>query len=194
MPERPITGITMVSQTNIDRKAAKVAAVKEQLDNSQLVFAAPLDGLSVADMYQLRQKVPKTTKVMTVKNTLMRRAIAESDWEGLGDFTTQSNIWFFVGEDVKGTVQAYEKFVVGELKKQPVKGGMMEGVVYDSEGIDTVSALPSRIELITKIAVLIKMVPTKVGRAVHAVPSKLARAVKLAVADEDGDAPAEPAQ
>lgn len=183
----------MGSQTNIDRKAAKVAAVREHLASSQMIFAANLEGLSVANVFQLKKRLPEGTTIMSVKNTLMRRAIEDSDWVGLGDFTKQSNMWFFVGEDIKNTVGEFEKFN-NELKRDAgKKGGIFEGEIYDGSGIDAIAALPTKKELIAKIALLIKLVPTKLGRSVHLVPTKLARAIKLAFADDDSESSDAPA-
>ena len=47
---------------------------------------------------------------------------------------------------------------------------------YTGKSIDTVTSLPTKLELITKIAQGIKAVPTKVGLGVKAVPNKLGRA------------------
>lgn len=155
-----------------------------------MLFATDLSGLSVKEVSDLKRRLPATSTVMTVKNTLMRRAIADSKWEAAGEFSKNSSMWFFVDEDFKGTVQTYEKFA-DELKREGIKGGVFEGERVDAKGITAIAALPSKKELITQIARSIKMVPTKVGRGVKAVPSKLARAIKLAVADEEsGDKPA----
>jgi hypothetical protein len=60
-------------------------------------------------------------------------------------------------------------------------------VAYDKAGVIAISKLPSKIELITKIAGSIKAVPTKVARVIKAPGEKTARAIKLAVATEDSD-------
>lgn len=125
--------------------------------------------------------------MMAVKNTLMRRALQETEWEPLGDFTTQSNMWVFVGEEVKATLEKYAEFTKS-LKRDDIRGAMFEGNVYDAKGVEAIASLPSKKELIAKIAISIKMVPTKVARSINAVPTKLARAVKLAVATEDSPA------
>ncbi len=52
----------------------------------------------------------------------------------------------------------------------------MDGVLYTGKGIDEITNLPTKIELITKIAQGIKAVPTKVGLGVNAVPRKFGRA------------------
>lgn len=182
--------MSMVSKTNIAAKEAKVNIIKERLAECEMIFSVPLAGLSVAEVRDLKSKLPPTTTAGTVKNTLMRRAIAESKWETAGEFTKQSSIWVFVKDDIKGSVKAYSTFAK-DLKREDINGGVLEGVAYDAEGIGAISELPSRKELIAKIASAIKMVPTKLGRSVNAVPTKVARAIKLAVADEsEGDAPA----
>lgn len=180
----------MVSPTNIAKKTAKVDTVKSRLETCQMLFAGNLSGLSVKQVAELKLSMPPTTTVMTVKNTLMRRAIADTKWEAAGEFSNYSNMWFFVNEDFKGTVNAYEQFVNGLKREDGIKGGVFEGERCDAKGIADIAALPSKKELIAQIARSIKLVPTKLGRGVKAVPSKLARAIKLSVADEEsGDAP-----
>ena len=174
----------MVSQTNIAKKAEKVEQVKALLANSEMLFSVPLDGISVSEVTKLRLSLPEGSSAAAVKNTLMRRAIAESQWETAGELTKNSSLWFFVGSDLKGTVEAYEKFAK-DFKKEEIIGGVFEGEKYDSKGITSIAALPSKKELIQKIAVALKMVPTKLGRSIKMVPTKVGRAIKLAVADEE---------
>lgn len=182
----------MASETNIAKKAEKVSAVKEKLEKCQMLFATSLSGLSVAQVYELRQKIPASTTCMTVKNSLMKRAIEESEWAHAGDFTSGSNLWFFVEEDIKGSVETFKTFSK-DLKREPIKGGVFDGELCDEKKISAIAALPSKKELMQQIAASINMVPTKLGKSIKAVPSKVGRAIKLAVANEDegGDAPAE---
>lgn len=175
----------MVSETNIALKAKKVETVKERLSKCQMIFAARSDGLTVAQISKLRNQLPPTTTVATVKNTLMRRAIADSEWELAGEFISQPSMWFFVEDDFKGTVKAFESFTK-ELKREELKGGVFEGKACSTTEIQSIAALPSKIELITKVAVALKMVPTKLGKSINSVPTKVARSIKLAVADEKG--------
>merc|ERR1712113_95449 len=89
-------------------------------------------------------------------------------------------MWFFIQEDVAGTLEKYGDYTKQENLKEshPVLGGSMQGVVYDAAGVEAVSKLPSKIELIAKIAASIKAVPTKLGRSIKSVPTKLARVIK----------------
>lgn len=184
VPKHRRARVRMGSEKSIREKSAKVDRVKALLRDAQLLFSIPLPGLSVANVFKFRHSLPQGTTAMTVKNTLMRRALADSEWLVAGDLTRQSSVWVFVKEDIKGSVNAYKE-LAKELKREGLIGGVMEGVLYDQAGINAIAALPSKIELIEKVARLVKMVPTKVALGVKAVPQKVARAIKLAVADED---------
>lgn len=176
--------VTMISETNIAKKAKKVEAAKACLEGTTMMFSTPLEGLSVSDIFKLKLDLPEGTKCATVKNTLMRRAMEGTEWEVAGDLTSQSSLWFFIRDDIKGSVKAYET-MQKELKRDDIKGGVFEGEKYDLSGIQAIAALPTKQELMQKLAIALKMVPTKIGRSINMVPTKLARAVKLAIADED---------
>lgn len=182
---------SMVSETNIAKKAAKVKTVQDTLADSMLLFAVPLKGLTVANVATLKEKMPEGTKIITVKNTLMRRAVADGPWQSATDLTNESSIWVFVKEDLKQSVKGYKEFIKELNRDAPIRGGVFEGEKYDTAGIEAVSALPSKKELITKIAISIKAVPTKIARSVKAVPTKVGRAVKLAFAEEEGGEPSD---
>ena len=64
---------------------------------------------------------------------------------------------------------------------------MIEGVLYDSKGIDAIGKLPSKKELYAKIAGGISAVPAKLAGTVKEVPQKTSRAIKLAFAPEELD-------
>lgn len=178
--------VTMVSQTNIAKKQAKVQAAKDRLTSCQMIFSTALEGLTVSDVMEMKVKLPAGSSAAVVKNTLMRRAITDSEWEVAGDLVKQSSLWFFIEEDIKGTMKVYNEFAK-EKKRDAIQGGVFEGMHQDTKGIEAIAALPSKKELLTKIAVSIKMVPTKLARSVNEVPTKVARAIKLAIADEEKD-------
>eukprot|EP00976_Prorocentrum_cordatum_P085106 1185930-Prorocentrum_minimum.AAC.2 len=54
----------------------------------------------------------------------------------------------------------------------------MDGTVYQASDVTKLETLPTRLELIAKIASLIKQVPTKTALAVKAVPRKVGYAAK----------------
>lgn len=177
----------MAAPNVVETKAAIVDSVRERLSSAQMIFSVPLSGLTVSNVYKLKNDLPESSTLMTVKNTLMRRAIAESGWVVAGEIAKESSIWIFVGDDVKGSVEAYKQFAK-PLSHGDIKGGVMEGTLFDSEGVSAIAALPSKIELIATVARLINSVPTKIARSINLVPTKVARSVKLAFADGEGEA------
>jgi len=164
-------------------KEARVDTVKSLLDTSEIVFAIPATQITVAQVQGLRRSLPEGTTAAVVKNTLMKIAVEGTIYEeGVGGLLKGSNMWFFVEEDLGGTVKAFNAFTKESDKKEShaILGGVVEGDYYDSKGIVQVSKLPSKIELITQVAVAINAVPTRLARVIKEPGNKLARAIKLA--------------
>ena len=152
-------------------------------------------------MESLRRTLPPSAKLIVCKNTLVRRAAeaATADWEALGPATTQENAWVFAPEDaIAASVKAYLDFETAlhkdltkeekeaKVKRTDMSGGVLEANFLNSAALRTLKDMPTKLELLTRIAVLIKKVPTKVALAINAVPTKLGRGVS-ALADGDDD-------
>lgn len=168
--------------TTLEGKKSTVAAVKELLDTSEMVFTVPASGISVSEVQSLRRSLPEGTTVKVVKNKLMSRAIEGTDYEPVGEMLKGANMWFFIEEDIGGSVKAFKAFTkeAALQESHSILGGNIEGTNYDAKGVEAISKLPSKIELITAIAARINAVPTKVARVVKAPGMKVARAIKLA--------------
>lgn len=78
----------------------------------------------------------------------------------------------------RGTQEAWQK---------PLKAGVFAGQILDGPGVLAISKLPTKQELMQRLAVAIKSVPTRLGRGIKLVPTKLGRAVRLAFAEVDGE-------
>jgi large subunit ribosomal protein L10 len=151
-------------------------------------------------MESLRRTLPPTAKLIVCKNTLVRRAAAEAgNWEALGPATTLENAWVFAPEDaIAGSVKAYLDFEKAlhkdltkeekeaKVKRTDLSGGVLEANFLGGAALRSLSDMPTKLELLTRVAVLIKKVPTKVALAINAVPTKVGRGVS-ALADGDED-------
>jgi len=173
--------------STLEGKKEKVTKVKELLDTSQMIFTVPADSITVAESQILRRSMPEGTTISVVKNTLMNRAVEGTDYEAATSLLKGSNMWFFIEEDIGASIKAFNEFAKDAEKKEThgIVGGVMEGVEYDTKGVDAIGKLPSKEELYARIAGSIKAVPTKVARVIKAPNSKLARAIKLATAKDD---------
>jgi large subunit ribosomal protein L10 len=168
--------------TSLTGKKETVVKVKELLDTSQMVFTVPSGSMTVKQSQNLRRSMPEGTTMTVVKNKLMLRALEGSEYEAAVSLVKGPNMWFFIEDDIGATIKAFNQFCKVEQKKEshPILGGVIEGEIYDSAGVDAIGKLPSKLELYAQIAGSIKAVPTKVARVIKAPSSKLARAIKLA--------------
>jgi len=175
--------------TTREGKKETVDKVKVLLDSSEMIFSVPASGISVSQVQSLRRSLPDGTTMRVVKNTLMKRAIKGTDYEVAGEAINGANMWFFIEEDIGGTVKAFNSFVEEEveLKELNILGGTLEGTNYDAAGIQAISKLPSKKGLLATVASRIQAVPTKVARVIKAPGVQVARAIKLAGEVEEGD-------
>lgn len=173
--------------TSLDGKKARVESIKTLLDSSEMIFSVPASSLKVSEVQNLRRALPEGTTMSVIKNKLMSRACEGTEYEeAIGGLLKGANMWFFIEEDIGGTVKALDAFAktAGKKDSHNILGGVVEGTAYDPDGMRAISKLPSKLELIARIAGGIKAVPTKLARSVKATPEKLARAIKLATAEE----------
>ena len=71
---------------NLEEKKAAVAEISAQVAGAQAIVLAEYRGLEVGEMTELRKKARASGVYLRVlKNTLARRAVAESPFKGLSD-------------------------------------------------------------------------------------------------------------
>lgn len=184
--------VTMGAPAIIATKAQIVTEVQETLDNTMLMFCVRSEGVKVNQMNDIRQKLPEGTVVRCLKNTLVKRAIADYEqFPESEDLLQYSNYWFFVPEaNVRETVELWDKFVAdAKLDDNKIVGGMFEGQVLDPAGIEAVTKLPTKQELMGQTAACLKALPTKLARSLKAADAeRLARVIKEAQGQKLGRA------
>lgn len=162
-------------------KSAILDRTKVLIGQSNLVITIPIDGVSKEKVDFLRKELPKSTKATVVKNSLMRLAVKDTQFAPLGDVLRDENMFLFIAEgEAKATYDGLKKWRKEVKRTEPefdAKNAVMEGVLYDTKAIESVVNLPTKKELITKIAMGIKAVPTKIGKGIKGVPNKLGRAI-----------------
>lgn len=173
-----------------DQKKAIVSEVHENLKNSLLVFGFPVSGYTVLQITKLRRSMPAGVKVQVVKNTLVRLAARGTGFESLDPLTMGPKAWVFVPESCfQEAIKVYVTFMKDAKKQEtnPISGGAMEGEMLSETQIVALSELPTKKELIEKLARLIKGIPTKLAVSIKATPRKLARAIKLATVGDGAE-------
>ncbi len=181
-----------------ENKATVVADLKERLKEAQLIFLVDYQGLTVAEITDLRNRLrPVGASCKVTKNTFMRIAVEEdANWKPMTEFLAGSSAFVLVKDDIGGAVRAYQAFKK-DTKKTEFRGGVMQGQALNEEQVKAIADLPSKEQLIaqvagaiqsiaTKLAVGLNQVPTSVARGINEVPVSLGRAVQAIAAQEEG--------
>jgi large subunit ribosomal protein L10 len=183
-----------------ENKEAIVAGLKELLSEAQLAMVIDYQGLSVAEITNLRRRLrPLGTVCKVTKNTFMRLAVEEDDtWKPMENFLSGSSAFLLVKEDVGEAFKAYKAFQK-DTKKTEFRGGVMQGQALNEDQVKAIADLPSKEELIaqiagalnsvaTKLAVSVKEVPASLGRSINEVPASLGRCLQAIASKEEGSA------
>jgi len=138
------------------QKIERVAALKEQIESSAALLLTEYRGLTVSEITELRKSLREGgARFSVIKNTLMRRALEQTDAAGLGSLFDGPSAVAFVQEDPV----AAAKSVTAAAKKFPalvLKGGFVEGRVLSAEEAKSLADLESREVMLSKLAGLMK--------------------------------------
>ena len=135
---------------NLDDKKAVVAEVSAQVANAQTIAVAEYRGIAVGDLTTLRAKARESGVFLRVlKNTLVRRAIAGTPFEGLaGDLT--GPLIYGISTDPVAAAKVLNDFAKGN-DKIVLRAGSFAGNTLDKAGIQALASIPSRDELLAKL-------------------------------------------
>ena len=100
-----------MGRTRADKEEI-VAGLKESLKEAQLAFVINYEGLSVAEISDLRDRLrPIGGSCKITKNTLMNIAVdGDDNWQPMQQFLKESSAFLLVGEEVGAAVKAYKAF------------------------------------------------------------------------------------
>ena len=163
-----------------------VAGLKESLKEAQLAFVINYEGLSVAEISDLRDRLrPIGGSCKITKNTLMNIAVdGDDNWQPMQQFLKESSAFLLVGEEVGAAVKAYKAFQK-DTKKTELRGGVMEGEALTKQQVEALGDLPSKEQLYAQIAGSINALATKIAVGVKEVPGGMARAIQAMSEKED---------
>ena len=135
---------------NLDDKKAVVAEVSAQVANAQTIVVAEYSGIEVTHLTKLRAQARKSGVYLRVlKNTLARRAVADTPFAGLADQLTGPLIYSISADPV-----ADAKVLADFAKtndKLVLKAGSYAGKVLDKAGVQALASIPSREELLARL-------------------------------------------
>ena len=161
---------------NLEQKQAVVAEVAKQVAGAKAIVMVENRGMPVADMTQLRAKARASgVYFRVVKNTLVRRAVADTPYATLADKMV-GPLAYGMGPDPVAVAKVLSDFAKGH-DKFVITGGAMPGQVMSAKEITALATLPSREELLGKLVGTMQAPIAKFVRTLNEVPSKFVRAL-----------------
>lgn len=153
---------------NLDDKKAVVAEVAAEVARAETIVIAEYAGLTVGAMTALRRTARQNGVYLRVlKNTLARRAVAETSFAPLAEQMTGPLV-YGISADPVAAAKVLNDFAKGN-DKLVVRGGAYSGKVLDKAGVTALASVPSREELLAKLAYVMKAPVAGLARALAAV-------------------------
>jgi large subunit ribosomal protein L10 len=159
---------------NLEEKKAVVAEVSAQVAGAQAIIVAEYRGLEVGQITALRASARKSGVYLRVlKNTLVRRAVAGTPFEGLQKSMVGPLI-YGISKDPVAAAKTIHEFAKGN-DKLVIKAGAMANYVMDANGVKALATMPSREELLSKLLGTMQAPIAQFVRTLNEVPTKFVR-------------------
>ncbi len=135
---------------NLGEKKAVVAEVVAQVATAQTIVVAEYRGVEVTKLTVLRKKARESGVYLRVlKNTLVRRAVADTPFAGLG-VKMVGPLIYSISADPVAAAKVLSDFAKTN-DKLVLKAGSYAGKVLDEAGVQALASIPSRDELLARL-------------------------------------------
>ena len=143
----------MPSAKILEAKKAYVAELNTKIAGSLAGVVVAYNGISVADDTKMRKELREAgVEYMVVKNTMLRRAVAGTQYEAIAEYFKGDTAIALSAEDPAAAARILCKVADADKSKRfTVKGGFCDGQVLDAAGVKALASIPSREELLAKL-------------------------------------------
>lgn len=139
-------------------------------------------GCTVEELTNLRKTLhEKNSKFRVIKNRLAKIAAEGTPYEGLTDHFVQTRAFVYSDEDVASAAKIILKEAKSNEKIKVIAGGLVTGEtgqVLDAAGVEALSNMPSREDLISKLLFLMNAPITNFARVLNEVPASFVRVLQ----------------
>lgn len=160
-----------------EQKQTQSDELRDVFSDVSTLFVLANTGLSVNEINELRSKVRESeASYRVVKNSVVRLAVEGTAMEGLGPRLKGPNAFAFTNGDGVALAKVLRDFV----KSHPAltfRQAWLDGQVLGAEDAAKIAELPSREELLTKLAFLLQSPIRRLAVALNSPIQKLASAV-----------------
>ena len=156
----------------VELKQPVVDEIKGLLDGAQSAVIVDYRGLTVEQDTKLRKNLREAGVVYKVyKNTLIKRAVEGTEFEGLTAHLEGPTAIAISKEDATAPARILFNFTK-EAEALELKAGVVEGTYYDQDGIKVIATIPSREELLSKFLGSIQSPITNFARVIKQIAEK----------------------
>jgi len=158
---------------NRDKKVSVVEEFSDKFAKAKIAIITDYRGLSVSDFEELRISLRQCgSEIRVGKNTLMKRAVAGTTFEGLLDFFKGSTALTISYDDPVGPAKVLSEYI-GKHDQLEIKGAVFEGKLLSKEDLTALSKLPTKDVLLATLLSGMQAVPTNFVRVLNAIPQKM---------------------
>ena len=142
----------MANIQNIQAKAAQVEEVTSKIQAAQSLVVFDYRGLNAEEVTNLRSDMRKAgVEYVVLKNGIVERAAkAAGIDESFCELLKGPSAFAFGVEDAVAPAKVLKE-AIKKYKKCEIKGGLINGVVTDAAGMNTLADLPSREVLLARM-------------------------------------------
>ncbi len=159
------------------QKESIVAEVAEVAKGAHAAIGAEYRGLTVGQMTKLRVEARQAgVYVRVVKNTLARRALADTDFACMQDGLTGPLVLAFAQQDPGAVARVAEAFAK-EHNKFQVRLVALGGKLLDPSELGNLAKMPTREQAISLLMAVMKAPVQKLAATINEVPGKLVRTI-----------------
>jgi large subunit ribosomal protein L10 len=156
----------------VELKKPVVEEISASIKDAQSVVLVDYRGLTVEQDTELRKQLREAGITYKVyKNTMMNFAFKGTDCEALTSYLEGPSAVAISTEDATAPARVLCKFAK-TAEALEIKGGIVEGVAYDAKGIENISKIPSREELLSKFLGSIQSPITNFARVMNQLAEK----------------------
>ena len=182
---------------------AEINSLVSTFEKSTVVLCADMTGVNVARMTNLRSELRKVNaSCKLVKNTLASiaadrayssgvadRKLSEADFKKFSEIFCGPTLLITSEADAVAPAKVLAKFVKDTGAKEialKIKGGLFEGSALGADGVDALSKMPSREEVLSQLLALMSAPATQLLRVMQAAGEQVVRVIDAVKRQKEG--------
>ncbi|SKA28253.1 50S ribosomal protein L10 [Novilysobacter spongiicola] len=165
---------------NLTQKQEVVAELAEVAGKAHSLVAAEYAGVTVSQMTDMRKKARESGVFLKVaKNTLVSRAVDNTDYAVIKDELTGPLLYAFSQEDPGAAGRLMKEFAKANDKLKP-RLVSLGGQLYPGSHVDVLASLPTRDEALSMLLSVMVQPATQLVRLLSEPASQVTRVVNAA--------------